>query len=110
MTSIPALLPSRAFRDELFSRGGSGATQCYQCATCSSVCELAPEGAPFPRQQMLYAQWGLADRIAADPAVWLCHQCNDCTARCPREANPGDVMHVVRSLAVENLKIGRAHV
>ncbi len=52
---------------------------------------------------MLYAQWGLADKIAADPAVWLCHQCNDCTARCPREANPGDVMQVVRSLAVENL-------
>jgi quinone-modifying oxidoreductase subunit QmoC len=52
---------------------------------------------------MLYAQWGLADKIAADPAVWLCHQCNDCTVRCPRDAKPGDVMQVVRSLAVENL-------
>lgn len=52
---------------------------------------------------MLYAQWGLGDRLMGDPGVWLCHQCNDCTARCPRDAKPGDVMQVVRSLTIERL-------
>ena len=52
---------------------------------------------------MLWAQWGLADRIAADPSVWLCHQCNDCTQRCPRDAKPGDVLSVVRALTIEKL-------
>jgi quinone-modifying oxidoreductase subunit QmoC len=52
---------------------------------------------------MLRAQWGLADELAGDPAVWLCHQCNDCSVRCPRDAKPGDVMQVIRSLAVEKL-------
>jgi quinone-modifying oxidoreductase subunit QmoC len=103
MTSIPALMPSRAFRDELSARGGSKAAQCYQCATCSSVCELAPPDAPFPRRQMLWAQWGLGERLAADPSVWLCHQCNDCSVRCPRDARPGDVLQSVRAMVVEKL-------
>jgi quinone-modifying oxidoreductase subunit QmoC len=103
MASTTALHPSAAFRKVLAKGGGSSATQCYQCATCSSVCRLSPEGAPFPRRQMLWAQWGLADRLAADPAVWLCHQCNDCSTHCPRGARPGDVLQAVRSLAVEAL-------
>lgn len=107
MTSTP-LLPSRGFRQALFRRGGESAARCYQCATCSSVCDLAPLDAPFPRRQMLWAQWGLADRIAADPAVWLCHQCNDCTVRCPRDARPGDVLQTVRGLVVESLAYPRA--
>ncbi len=52
---------------------------------------------------MLLAQWGLIDRLAADPAVWLCHQCNDCTVRCPRNARPGDVLQAVRSMVIERL-------
>jgi quinone-modifying oxidoreductase subunit QmoC len=52
---------------------------------------------------MLWAQWGLSDRLLADPALWLCHQCNDCNIRCPRDAQPGDVLQVLRSLVVEEL-------
>ncbi len=102
-----ALHPSSTFRKALAKRGGATAAKCYQCATCSSVCDLAPAGAPFPRRQMLWAQWGLADRLAGDPSVWLCHQCNDCTARCPRDARPGDVLQTVRSLLVEDLAFPR---
>ncbi len=103
MSAIPALVPSATFRDELRKRGGGTASRCYQCATCSAVCDLAPADAPFPRRQMLQAQWGLGDALAADPSVWLCHQCNDCTTRCPRDAKPGDVLQAVRSLAIERL-------
>ncbi len=98
-----AITPSTQFRKKLLERGGDSAYRCYQCATCSSVCELAPAEAPFPRRQMLAAQWGLSDRLAADPSLWLCHQCNDCSSRCPRDAKPGDVMQVLRGLAVEQL-------
>ena len=97
------IIPSSDFRRELSKRGGDTALRCFQCATCSSVCELAPDEAPFPRQQMLKAQWGLSDQLASDPAVWLCHQCNDCNIRCPRDAKPGDVMQTIRSLTIENL-------
>jgi len=99
-TAIP-ISPSRSFREELERRGGAEAARCFQCATCSGVCDLATPERAFPRRQMLWAQWGLADRLLADPAIWLCHQCNDCTVRCPRDARPGDVIQALRSMAIE---------
>jgi len=103
MAPLADVFPSAEFRDDLAGRGGATAARCYQCATCSSVCQLAPDDGPFPRRQMLKAQWGLGDQLVNDPAVWLCHQCNDCTVHCPRDAKPGDVMQTVRSLMVEKL-------
>jgi quinone-modifying oxidoreductase subunit QmoC len=64
------------------------------------VCALSPDDAPFPRRQMLAAQWGLRDRLMADPAVWLCHNCRDCSDRCPRGARPGDVLGAIRSQVI----------
>jgi quinone-modifying oxidoreductase subunit QmoC len=107
MSSIPVIHTSSDFREAFFKRGGSNAAKCYQCATCSSVCELAPDNAPFPRRQVLMAQWGLEDQLIADPGPWLCHQCNDCSVRCPREVNPGDMMAAVRAMAVESLSVPR---
>lgn len=95
--------PVPGFRAELLRRGGADAARCMQCATCSSVCDLSAADAAFPRRQILWAQWGLADRLAADPSIWLCHQCNDCSARCPRDASPGDAMQAIRSLVIEHL-------
>lgn len=102
------IIPSADFRKRLRDRGGDSAARCYQCATCTSVCELTTEGSLFPRSQMLKSQWGLADDLAGDPGVWLCHQCNDCTARCPRDAKPGDVLQTIRSLAIEELSVPHA--
>jgi len=107
MASHLRVIPSADFRRKLRERGGATASRCFQCATCSAVCELAPKGAPFPRRQMVLGQWGLEDQLVADPALWLCHQCNDCTERCPRDARPGDVMGVLRSLAIEALAAPR---
>ncbi len=108
MATYPLLAPSPQLREELRRRGGATASRCFQCATCSGVCELAPDDDPFPRRQMLLAQWGQIHRLAADPAVWLCHQCNDCTVRCPRDARPGDVLQGVRALVIERLAAPRA--
>jgi quinone-modifying oxidoreductase subunit QmoC len=108
MASAIAITPSRQLRDELYRRGGTDARRCFQCATCSSVCDLATPDRPFPRQQMLWAQWGMIDRLQADPSIWLCHQCNDCTTRCPRDARPGDAVQAMRALVVERLGSPRA--
>jgi quinone-modifying oxidoreductase subunit QmoC len=78
-----------------------------QCGNCSVVCTKSPENAPFPRPQMLAAQWGLKDRLVADPALWLCHNCAECTAQCPRGARPGDVLGALRRHAIEHFAFPR---
>lgn len=88
--------PDSAFLGRILDEGGEDAKKCFQCATCSVVCELSEGGRPFPRREMLWAQWGLKDRLIADPNVWLCHQCNDCSTHCPRGARPGDVLAAIR--------------
>jgi quinone-modifying oxidoreductase subunit QmoC len=56
---------------------------------------------------MLEAQWGLEDRLMGDPAIWLCHNCGDCTTYCPRGARPGDVFNALRRKAIEHFAFPR---
>ncbi len=102
MADTLSIQPDTAFLKRLLASGGGDLKKCYQCATCSVACELAPEESPFPRQQMIEAQWGLKARLVSDPAIWLCHNCGKCTERCPRGARPGDVLGAVRREAVRH--------
>lgn len=95
-TARAPLRPDRELVRSLVSSGGEAMRQCMQCATCSSVCGLSSDDKPFPRKEMLWAQWGLKERLMADPDLWLCHECHECTQRCPRGARPGDVMAALR--------------
>jgi quinone-modifying oxidoreductase subunit QmoC len=88
--------PDRRFLGRLLAEGGEDAKKCFQCATCSVVCDVSDGGPAFPRKEMIWTQWGLKDRLMADPDVWLCHRCNDCSTHCPRGARPGDVMAAIR--------------
>ena len=91
--------PDLQFIKFLKGAGGETLKKCYQCATCSVVCPLSSDSKPFPRKEMIWAQWGLKDKLVADPDVFLCHQCGDCTALCPRGAKPGDVLGAIRAYA-----------
>ncbi len=88
------------FAREIMALGGKDLKKCMQCANCSVVCPLSPEDDPFPRKEMIWAQWGLKERLLKDPNAWLCYNCADCSAYCPRDAKPGQVLNAIRARVI----------
>ncbi len=99
MSETQLIKPDLGYVKEVIAAGGESLKKCYQCATCTVVCDVTGDAQPFPRKEMVWAQWGLKDRLINDADVWLCHQCADCTAKCPRDAKPGEVLGAIRRTA-----------
>lgn len=90
--------PDIKFKKEIKKSSGSSLNECIQCGTCSAVCSLALIDRPFPRKEMIWAAWGLKDKLITNPDLWLCYQCGDCSTYCPRGVKPADVLSSIRQI------------
>ncbi len=81
---------------ELERFGKGGWRECFHCGNCTATCPLSEQGFLFPRKSYLALQMGLTDSLAAGVEPWLCYYCGDCSDQCPRDANPGEIMMVLR--------------
>jgi quinone-modifying oxidoreductase subunit QmoC len=99
--------PDLEFKRKILGLGAHDLTACYQCGTCSVVCPLSTADNPFPRKEMIWAQWGLKEKLASDLDIWLCHSCNECSRSCPRDAKPGDLMAATRNYFMVDFMLPR---
>lgn len=93
--------PDLGFIKDVSKFGGEDLKKCFQCATCAVVCPISPDDGPFPRKEMIASSWGLKDKVVGSSDVWLCHNCGDCSSKCPRGAKPGDVLSALRLYTIQ---------
>jgi quinone-modifying oxidoreductase subunit QmoC len=92
------ITPDIQFKKQLKKISRAPLNECMQCGTCSVVCSLSPDDNPFPRKELVWAGWGMKKNLMTDTDIWLCHQCSDCSAYCPRGVQPSNVLAAIRQM------------
>lgn len=92
---MPVSLDTKLIKD-LAHYGAEDVRKCYQCGNCTAVCHNAQMPYLFPRQSTLDVQLGRADKLRGGLEPWLCYYCDECSAQCPRHAEPGETMMALR--------------
>ena len=88
--SDPALLA------EVRKYGNFDTNACFQCGSCTVICNLTNNSASFPRRIFRYALLGLRKPLLNSLEPWLCYYCGDCSTTCPRQAEPAESMMTLR--------------
>ena len=84
------------FKQELHNFGLREWNECFHCGNCTAICPLTKDDNLFPRRGIRLAQMGLKKQLVSSVDPWLCYYCGECTETCPRNANPGELMMVLR--------------
>ena len=78
-----------------------GLNRCIQCGNCSASCPAARYTSYRPRKIIQNILIEARNNLLENEDIWLCYSCFSCNLRCPRNNNPGVIIHVLRQLALE---------
>lgn len=70
--------------------------ECYHCGNCTAICPLSESEHQFPRKAIRNIQMGLKTKVDKNLDPWMCYYCGECSDTCPRDANPGELMMIMR--------------
>ena len=86
----------------LEQKTGVKVSYCYQCGKCTAGCVLAQEMDYAPNYiiRLLQTKNEANDRrVLSSNAIWICLNCENCIARCPKEVDIPKVMDYLREEA-----------
>lgn len=78
-----------------------GLNRCIQCGNCSASCPAARYTSYRPRKIIQDILNEERNNLLTNDDIWLCYSCFSCNLRCPRNNNPGIIIHVLRKMALE---------
>ncbi|MPM24775.1 hypothetical protein SDC9_71260 [bioreactor metagenome] len=84
------------FADDIKKFGAKDFDACFNCGTCTAICDLSDADNSFPRKMIRFTTLGIKDEIKTSLDPWLCYYCGDCSQSCPRQADPGNLMMSLR--------------
>jgi Fe-S oxidoreductase len=75
---------------------------CIQCGKCTGGCPVSRK-TDLNIRELIYRILIAGREFELDglEVMWDCTTCNTCTARCPKEVNPMEVMIAIRSAVIE---------
>jgi ferredoxin len=82
--------------EEVRKYGKFDVAGCFNCGTCTLICDLASDHASFPRKAHRQVLMGLRQVVYETLDPWICHDCGDCSIACPRQTEPRESMMTLR--------------
>ena len=61
--------------------------KCYQCGTCSGLCQLSKVQKLTPSRIIEMILEGFENRVIESGELWDCLMCNSCLQNCPEDVN-----------------------
>ncbi len=102
-TMVEAPSAKTSFIDEVCSiPGGEAIRSCIQCGICTGSCPTANNWDYPPRRVIAMVRAGLREELLSSNSMWFCASCYTCTARCPRDIKPADIMHALEVLSIRS--------
>ncbi|MBF8259197.1 MAG: 4Fe-4S ferredoxin iron-sulfur binding protein, partial [Actinobacteria bacterium] len=90
------MLVTPSLHSEIRKYGRFDAGKCLNCGTCTITCDLSGDSASFPRRPIQFALIGLEELVHGSLEPWLCHDCGDCSTKCPQQAEPRESLGTLR--------------
>lgn len=87
---------------EIEKYGANHFNACFDCGTCTAVCNLSEPDYSFPRYFVRLAKTGRKEDILNSKHLWLCYACGDCSESCPRNADPAELIAALRRYTIAN--------
>ena len=87
--------------------GGESIRSCIQCGICGGSCPMAYKMEYTPRRVIAMVRAGMRDEVLSSSSQWQCLSCYLCSARCPRDVKPAEIMHILECMALEESKVSK---